>query len=152
MTYNNAKIYKLWCYETDDVYVGSTTQKLSNRLYQHKSKLNCSSKILFEKSDNVKIELIEEFPCENKNQLKQREGHFIREINCVNKRIAGRTIKEYYQDNYEQIREQQKQYKKQIREQQCKKYECHCCGKYTHVNKLKHLKTQKHLNWEKNKI
>lgn len=181
MTYKNGKIYKLWCLDCDDTYVGSTTQPLSTRLYQHKTQLNCSSKILFEKSDNVKIELIEEFPCENKDQLNQREGHWIREINCVNKNIAGRTVKEWYQDNQEQIKqyrlehkeqkkerdkkyyqdnkeqmlEQNKQYrlehKEQIREQHAKKYNCDCGGRYRYDNKGQHLKTKIHLNWEKNR-
>jgi hypothetical protein len=54
----------------------------------------CSSKILFEKYDDVRIELIEEFPCENKMELNAREGYYIRTLDCVNKVIPGRTQKE----------------------------------------------------------
>jgi hypothetical protein len=53
----------------------------------------CSSKILFQKYDDVRIELIEEFPCENKMELNKREGHYIRTLDCVNKVIPGRTQK-----------------------------------------------------------
>jgi hypothetical protein len=45
----------------------------------------CSSKILFEKYDDVRIELIEEYPCKNKMQLNKREGYYIRNNDCVNK-------------------------------------------------------------------
>ena len=40
------------------------------------------------------IELYENYPCENKEQLNKREGEIIREIGTVNKQIAGRTYKE----------------------------------------------------------
>jgi hypothetical protein len=36
--------------------------------------------------------------CENKEQLNKREGQIIREIGTLNKRIAGRTNKEYNDD------------------------------------------------------
>jgi predicted GIY-YIG superfamily endonuclease len=34
--YDNGKIYKLWIHETDDIYIGSTIQNLSQRLASHK--------------------------------------------------------------------------------------------------------------------
>lgn len=52
------------------------------------------------KYDSAYIELIENYPCENKDQLNRREGQFIRETEkCVNKAVAGRTYAEYYADN-----------------------------------------------------
>lgn len=115
--YQNAKIYKLWCHETDDIYIGSTIQSLSQRLAKHKSKSNkCNSHVLFEKSNNVMIELIENYPCENRDELNRREGELIRKNNCVNKSIAGRTQKEYNQDNREYIAEKQKQYREANRD------------------------------------
>jgi hypothetical protein len=64
---------------------------------------NITSKILFEKYDDVRIELIEEFPCENKMELNKREGHYIRTLECVNKLVAGRTKKEWREDNKEKF-------------------------------------------------
>tara|TARA_R110002096_G_scaffold4076_1_gene19379 strand:- start:4 stop:624 length:621 start_codon:yes stop_codon:yes gene_type:complete len=113
--FKNAKIYKLWCHEIDDIYIGSTTQSLSQRLSGHKS-LDCSSKILFEKSNSVKIELIEEFPCDNKMQLNKKEGEHIRKNDCVNKLIAGRTKKEWYVNNKEKYKEYRENNKKEIAE------------------------------------
>ena len=54
------------------------------------------------------IELYENFPCDNKEQLNNREGKVIREIATLNKNIAGRTIKEYYEQNKENILEKKK--------------------------------------------
>jgi len=146
--YNNSKIYKLFSYENDLVYIGSTTQKLSERLSKHKGMRNTSSsKILFENSANVKIELIEKFSCECKEELLKREGHFIREIDCVNRRIAGRTHKEwcdvnknkilkdkkeYYKENKAQILEKKKEY----REKNIEKYK-ERDTKYYEANKEK---------------
>ena len=57
--------------------------------------------LLFEEYgvDNCKCELIEEFPTTNREELLKREGFYItNSINCLNKCLAGRTKKEYYED------------------------------------------------------
>lgn len=54
---------------------------------------------------NFYIELIEECPCDNLKQLRKREGHFIREICTLNKIVAGRSDKEYREDNTDRLRE-----------------------------------------------
>ena len=115
--YKKGKIYKLWIFESDDIYIGSTTTSLTVRLNNHRCKSNnYSSKILFEQSNNVMIELIEEYPCDNKDQLTRREGELIRSLLCVNKRIAGRTHKEYRQENKEKIVERKKEYYQENKE------------------------------------
>jgi len=35
--YQNSKIYKVWSPQTDEVYIGSTTQPLSKRMVQHRT-------------------------------------------------------------------------------------------------------------------
>ena len=60
--YLNAQIYKLWSPqdEEDDKYIDSTCDELHKRKSSHKKKGNkCQSKILFEKYNDVRIELIE---------------------------------------------------------------------------------------------
>jgi hypothetical protein len=86
-------------------------------MYHHRQtfksgKYETTSCIIFQKHglENVKIELIEEFPCENVEQLRKREGEIQRERECVNRVIAGRTRAEYYQDHAEQIRERTRQH------------------------------------------
>jgi gas vesicle protein len=100
----------------DDIYIGSTVNSLAKRKGEHKSNIiimigHCNSKILFEKYDDVRIELIEKFACENRMELNAREGYYIRTLECVNKQIAGRTKKEWDENNKEKIKEYYKEYK-----------------------------------------
>jgi len=48
--------------------------------------------------ENCKIELVENVPCNSKEELTKREGFYIQNNQCVNKHIAGRS-------NQEQTRE-----------------------------------------------
>lgn len=125
--YNNSKIYMIWSILGDDKYYGSTTQKLSIRMCGHKTSYkkgikNISSYILFEKYgiDNCKIELVLNYPCNSKEELNKKEGEYIRNNQCVNKQIAGRTHKIYYEENKDKIKEYQKEWffdnKERIRE------------------------------------
>ena len=113
--FSQGKIYMIWSPHTEKIYVGSTTQSLSSRFSAHKGKTRCSSKEIMEFPE-TKIELIEEYPCENKKELNKREGEVIRENKdkCVNKRIAGRTTKEFLKE-YQQTQEY-KDYQKNYRE------------------------------------
>jgi hypothetical protein len=125
--YSKAKIYRVFC--GDDEYIGSTTRPLSERMYGHRNrfkdgKTSTTSCLIFQKHglENTKIELIEEFPCENVEQLHKREGEIQRERECVNRRIAGRTHAEYNQDNADRIREQSRQYYQEHKEQKREYY------------------------------
>lgn len=112
--YSKGKIYAIRSHSIDKVYVGSTTQPLSKRMAEHRSclKLNrnrMSGEIL--QYPDAYIELIENFPCENKEQLNKREGEIIRSMDCVNKRIAGRTMPEYRKDTKDRILEKQREWR-----------------------------------------
>lgn len=65
---------------------------------------------------NYDIILVEEFSCDNKNQLEARERYFIENNECVNKIIPTRTDKEYREANKEKIFEQGKQYREANKE------------------------------------
>lgn len=97
MDYKNGKIYAIRSHMTDDIYIGSTTQILSKRMNEHrcryKSFLNGSfgfrtANYILEFEDAY-IELLEEYPCNNKMELCKREGELIRQHKCVNKRNEG---------------------------------------------------------------
>jgi hypothetical protein len=119
--YQKGKIYKLWSPSKNLVYYGSTIQSISQRLTDH---INCFNR--YKKDNNkryfisflvldcedYKIELIEEYPCNNKQQLCKKEGEYIKNNECVNKQIAGRTTKEWAEDNKEKIKEQKKEWNK----------------------------------------
>jgi hypothetical protein len=109
--YNNGKVYRIWSpSRTDLVYYGSTVNDLAKRLYHHKDKYKrhkegkgkgkyTTSFNIFDQCSDYRIELVESFACNNRNELTAREGFYIRNNECVNKYVAGRTKKEYYQDN-----------------------------------------------------
>jgi len=141
--YQNGKIYTIRNKNNDTlIYIGSTVQPLHKRFYAHKinaynEKSKEYNKLLFQKireTNNINdwyIELYENFPCNNKEQLNKREGEIIREISTLNKNIAGRTLKEsqkvYKEKNKEQIKEAIKEYreanKERIKEQKKEYYE-----------------------------
>ena len=125
MEYTNGRIYKILNYIDDEVYVGSTTQPLSKRMALHRADSIQPMKqhrLLYIKMkeygiENFYIELIEAYPCKNNEELRKREGHYIRTVGTLNKRIEDRTKQEYYQDNHETILAQHKEYHQNNREQ-----------------------------------
>jgi len=123
MDYKNGKIYAIRSHQTEQIYIGSTTQPLTKRLNAHKAK-NCNSKLILQYADAY-IELIENFPCNSREELNKKEGEHIRANNCVNKLIAGRTQKEYLEDNKEVLKEKTKKYREENNEllkEKAKKY------------------------------
>ena len=83
--YETGKIYKIVCYDTGEVYVGSTTLRLEDRLKCHLLKHNrCCSKQIIER-DNYYIELIEQYPCKLKQELLWRERYYFDTMECINK-------------------------------------------------------------------
>lgn len=108
VNYQNGKIYRIVCNVTGKQYIGSTVSTLSTRLSQHKNSLikTCSSREVLI-SDDYNIVLIEDYPCDRKEQLLQRERYYIEIMDCVNKKIPTRTKEEWYQDNKERLLEKQ---------------------------------------------
>jgi len=125
--YNNAKIYTIRSPHTEKIYIGATCETLCRRFTSHNRKNNgASSKDIIILGDAY-IELLENFSCNNKEELNKREGELIRQYKdqCVNIAIAGRTQKEYREDNKERRKLNGKllyeKNKDQILER-CKKY------------------------------
>ena len=126
--YSQGKIYRTWNNNFSHCYIGSTCQPLSKRMTRHRSDYNQYSKnkiryitvfSLFDEYgvENCKIELLEAYPCKNREELEAREGHHQRKNQCINKFIAGRTDKQYYQDNRERILEQCRIYRDEHKEE-----------------------------------
>ena len=84
--YQQGKIYKIVCETTGLVYIGSTTQTLERRLYAHEKKqfLQVYSSYQILHNRNYKIELIENYPCKNNEQLRAREAYHCSKTDCVN--------------------------------------------------------------------
>jgi hypothetical protein len=108
--YQRGQIYTIRSHQTDLIYVGSTISPLHKRFHGHKtSNKTCSSKKIIKIGDAY-IELLELFPCNSKKELNKQEGKWIRQMDCVNKQIAGRTQQEYNADNKQKIEEQRAKY------------------------------------------
>ena len=111
--YKQGKIYKIVCNVTGSVYIGSTIQSLSMRLTGHRKnykrfkggKSSCCTSYQIIEQGNYDIVLIENCPCESKDELHRRERHFIESLKCVNKQLPTRTPKEYYQDVKERVKD-----------------------------------------------
>ena len=123
--YQNGKIYTIRCRSDDTlIYVGSTTRALSQRMTEHRS--NCKlgkcvslyDYIVNDDWGDWYIELYEVYPCNSKEELLKKEGDIIRQIGTINKCIAGRTRKEWCEDNAEY----KKEYNKKYREENAEKY------------------------------
>ncbi len=119
VNYNNGKIYKIIDNTNGNIYIGSTTkQYLSQRLAGHVSdyknfinnKYHFVTSFTIIENNDYTIELIELYPCGSKDELHAREGYHIRNNECVNRIIVGRTPKEYFEDNKDTIREYTRAY------------------------------------------
>lgn len=130
--YHNSKIYKITSPQSDKIYIGSTTTKLSYRLIVHKhhytyyqnNKHNYMSSYEIIKFDDAKIELIKNVKCENRNELNIIEGDVAKEYKSilVNHNIAGQTLEQYRKA----------------------KYKCMCGSHISLSYKRLHFQTQKH--------
>ncbi len=187
VNYKNGKIYKIINDENEECYIGSTVKKLlSARFAEHKSSYNrwknnndhfMSSFVLFEKYgiENCKIILIENYPCDNKDELRAREEYYRKEHKTVNKYKSyiteqekkeknNKNIKKRYAEN-EKYREQAKDRANKYRKKniiKVKKYDCErnkkknkmyskikkiceCSASINYKNYSQHKKTKKHI-------
>ena len=174
--YKNGKIYCIRNTIDNDIYVGSTCQPLSKRMARHRGYVNDKTqqhRMLYVKMvehgvDNFYIELIEECPCDNLEQLRRREGHFIRNLGTLNKNIAGRTEqenhKEYYIEHKEHMdaenkiwREDHPELMVEYRHVWYKKNKdrlhtpinCECGSTYVSEYEPRHIKTKQHQDYLK---
>ena len=125
--YRLGKLYIITSETNKLIYIGSTSQKyISTRISGHikdykNGKRKCKSYKLIE-CDDYNYKLLKDFPCSNKQQLKREEGFWILhykeqpDYECVNKNIAGRTYKEWCDDNRDKIKERKKEWRENNRD------------------------------------
>ena len=167
--YQNGKIYKVIDIDYNKCYIGSTCENLSKRVEGHRkdfknylidknvNKHYTKSVLLFEEygMDNAKIELIENFPCNSKEELLQREGYYIEKTNCLNRCVAGRSKiaynKQRYENTKEQILEQYKDYRRRnkeaIKANKSKIIDCACGSSVANAHFKRHERTKKHIDF-----
>ena len=120
--YSTGKIYKIVCNLTGETYYGSTVQKISQRMTTHRKELDCCSKPIIERGD-YHYGLVEDFKCDNNEQLRMRERYYVDNNDCVNKKTPIRTKDElsayhivYRQEHKTEITEKKKVYRQEHKE------------------------------------
>jgi len=83
--YKEGKIYKITFNNSNNIYIGSTTQELKDRLSEHINLSKQSTECKFinhlkNNIQNVNIELIKKYPCKNQKELEKEENLFIQEF------------------------------------------------------------------------
>ena len=167
--YQESKIYKIYNTINDDIYVGSTTQKLCERMRDHRYCINNQKKKdrpLYQAFrehgiEHFFIELIEKCPCNDKDELRKKEGDRIRQLKpYLNMNIAGRTCKEYHNDNREHIKEHKKQYHEHNKEyfkeyskaHNGEKITCECGCMIARGQLRRHQRSKKHIELMNDKL
>jgi hypothetical protein len=133
--YASSKIYKIVNDIDDDIYIGSTTKNaLSNRMSQHRTaaRLNKQNGKLYQTMRGSGIEhfsiiLIENDPCNSRDELRAREHHWIKELvptlNMIGAMNTPERVKathqKYYINNIDRIKAQSKQYRVTTNYNQC---------------------------------
>jgi hypothetical protein len=165
--YQRGKIYKIVDNTNGNQYIGSTCEKtLAHRLAKHVGNYKCylngknnyvSSYDILANSD-YDIVLIENCPCQTKDELLARERHFKDNLICVNKNrpiISNVERNEYDKkygtkyrtDHQEYFKQYRAEHQEHIKKHKNTKNECLICGsKYTTQNKALHIKSQRHQN------
>ena len=155
--YQNGKIYCIRSHQTDNIYIGSTTQLLCKRFSDHKRRIGnkkigttADSILIY---DDCYIELIKNFPCNTRKELLAEEGKYIRKTeNCINKMMKFESRKEYGKyyrskhkdklNNYN--KEYQKKNKKTIRKQQKTYITCECGFLIQRTSIARHKRSERH--------
>lgn len=125
MGYECSKIYRLVCND-GHYYYGSTIANLRSRLWGHKDSSKTMTSRLYTHIrsigwDAVHIEMVEEFSCENRTQIRMKENEYINSSRndplCLNTLPAfasdeekQRRTTEYYQINKDTILERNRKY------------------------------------------
>ena len=115
--YSKGKIYSITFEQNELMYIGSTIQPLKDRFSQHKKKpIGRVMRQLFN-LESPRITLIENFPCNNRDELNRREDYHVSKYNTVNwknsKRINFR-VKNMYISKWTQKIKKNKMKKKSL--------------------------------------
>ena len=87
--------------ENDKAQVKMKTQ-IHYKLYQHMASLGV---------EHFKIYLVENYPCQSKEELRAKEGEWIKKLGTLNDRIAGRDGRQWYEENREEHLQKCKEYR-----------------------------------------
>jgi len=140
-----ACIYAIICYDTGEIYIGSTEQELHRRMAKHihskeENERPCKSKQIIERNEYDVIKL-EECDIDDKKIREQVWQDKFAMFNLVNAQRSYRTP--------EQVKEQKNAHRKTpegfIKRKE--KMECGCGGVFRIDDKSRHYRTNKHKSW-----
>ena len=154
-------IYKLFCKDFDEFYIGSTTNFHKRKIHHKTSCNNEKDKEYNAKKyqyirnnggyDNWNYEILELGEYQDKNCMKNRERYFIETLKpSLNSDIPNRSRKEWCIDEYEKIQAINKKhyetYREKINEKRREKITCEICNCKINLSGLSmHKKTEKHI-------
>lgn len=167
--YKRGKIYKIVDNTDMRVYIGSTTQTLTKRLITHrvsykafkqgnKKRYYSSHEVM--KNGDYTMTLIENYPCNSREELSKRERYFIENTdNVVNIRKSYSSEEEtrekakiyginYRKENNESLREYAKKYieeNKEYYKNKNKKYYQDNKDKIIEINKKRYIESKENL-------
>ena len=158
--YQNGKIYTIRSPNHELYYIGSTINLLNYRFQSHLKNDNPTTSKIIIGAGNAYIELLENYPCNNKEELNAREGALIREhiTEIINKNRPSRTKREerdnqkkwarLHKETRKQYRDDHKEdHKEKYKHHYLKKYICNICNiELLNTNKYNHNKSISHIN------
>ncbi len=149
--YSQGKIYKIICWTTGEIYIGSTVESLYERLRKHTISNDLSSRNIINRG-NYEIVLIEKYPCKTFGELRMREDYYYDQYDCVNinRPFISEKEKRQYKNELECIRRNlcKDTINKEKRE---KKYDCECGSvNVSHAHKARHNRSKKHQDYLEN--
>lgn len=168
--YQNSKIYGI--YEEEKlVYIGSTTQLLSTRKNEHWCRVRKENGFKIHRYmqeiglNKFSLKLIEPYPCNNINELNNREGELQRlhKNEIMNVRINNQTLEEWYVLNRKDLCQKKKDYNikngRILKDKKKEKYEerkqeritCECGSNIMKIGLKDHIKTELHIKYLENK-
>jgi hypothetical protein len=132
--YQRGKIYKIVNDSLNLTYYGSTIEPtVARRLTHHKTNYkewkngrpNYTTCFKLMEEGNFQIILLENYPCNSKDELHARERYYIENNDCVNKIMPTRTRQEYYKFNKDILNEKSKEYYESNKEEVKQKAKLH---------------------------
>jgi hypothetical protein len=158
-------VYKLCCLDENikEFYIGSSCN-FHKRVIGHKNRCNNPNDIGYNSKvyrfirdnsgwDNWYFEILLEVQVENEEELRLNyEAKYQLDLKPeLNGKQEGRTRKEHYEDNKEEIAIKKKQHyedhKEEISEKRKEKYTCGCGSTLRKSDKLQHKRTKKHQDF-----
>lgn len=162
--YSKSKVYKILFVETGEFYVGSTRTTLRQRMHHHRDqgKRNPHRPLYAlaqERGwDSTRIILLEECPCDNKDQLVRKEQEYIDSLRCElclniidakcdpakKRRRATERARGYVARNVDKLREYKAGWYLSNYERLRTVTECGCGGRYSMQTRRRHERSKMH--------